>query len=304
MSRRMISEDEQLAQLDIDPDSFLTFQLHRPAQGSASSDASKCTMTLRHPGGTNNCFAFKVKTTQPRRYLVRPNQGIIAPNKSETVSILLVAKDKQSLLQSYDRLGASALEHSKDKFLVQSCIVSQDFSDQFMYSNDKNKDLSDALTSMWNNPSNSSNVALQNKKLHVKHVVVDQPNSTTNVPVPTMTTAPHLPISSADSSSLAAEITSLRKKYDELVAFSVSLTAERDVLNNTLEQTKRELNIEKSARTRLEGAASSPPLRKGMSLGTLLAILVACIAAFIMGLKYGVNGENDLSKFPLLAMFL
>jgi len=300
----MISDDEPAAQLEIDPDSFLTFELHRPAQGSASSDASKCTMTLRHPGGTNNCFAFKVKTTQPRRYLVRPNQGIIAPNKSETVSILLVAKDKQSLLQSYDRLGASALEHSKDKFLVQSCIVSQDFSDQFMYSNEKNKDLSDALTSMWNNPSNSSNVALQNKKLHVKHVVVDQPNSAKSAPAPPMSTTSHLPISSADNSSLVAEITSLRKKYDELVAFSVSLTAERDVLNNTLEQTKRELNIEKSARTRLEGAVNSPPSQKGMSLGTLLAILVACIAAFIMGLKYGVNGENDLTKIPLLTKFL
>lgn len=300
----MIAEDEQLGQLEIDPESFLTFELHRPPQGGASSDASKCTMTLRHPGGgNNNCFAFKVKTTQPRRYLVRPNQGIIAPNKSETISILLVAKDKQSLIQSFDRLGPSALEHSKDKFLVQSCIVSQDFSDQFMYSNDKNKDLSDALTSMWNNPSNSSNVALQNKKLHVKHVVVDLPNST-SAPVPSMNTAPHLPISSADNSSLVAEITSLRKKYDELVAFSVSLTAERDVLNNTLEQTKRELNIEKSARTRLEGAASSPTLQKGMSLGTLLAILVACIAAFIMGLKYGVNDENDLMKIPLVSKFL
>jgi len=301
----MVAEDEQLGQLEIDPESFLTFELHRPPQGGASSDASKCTMTLHHPGGgNNNCFAFKVKTTQPRRYLVRPNQGIIAPNKSETVSILLVAKDKQSLIQSFDRLGPSALEHSKDKFLVQSCIVSQDFSDQFMYSNDKNKDLSDALTSMWNNPSNSSNVALQNKKLHVKHVVVDLPNSTTSATVPSINAAPHLPISSADNSSLVAEITSLRKKYDELVAFSVSLTAERDVLNNTLEQTKRELNIEKSARNRLEGAASSPSLQKGMSLGTLLAILVACIAAFIMGLKYGVNDENDLMKIPLVSKFL
>lgn len=303
MSSRRITEMEPSIELEVDPESFLTFELHRPVQGSASSDASKCTMTLRHPGGTNDCFAFKVKTTQPRRYLVRPNQGIIAPHKSETVSILLVAKDKQSLLQSYDRLGASALEHSKDKFLVQSCVVSQDFSDQFMHSNnEKSKDLSDALTSMWNNPSNSSNVALQNKKLHVKHVVIDQPSSSVASPAPVMSTAPHLPITSADNTSLVAEITSLRKKYDELVAFSVSLTAERDVLNNTLEQTKRELNIEKSARTRLEGAATSAPLQKGLSLGTLLAILVACLAAFIMGLKYGSNG--DLTKFPLIDKFL
>lgn len=159
---------------------------------------------------------------------------------------------------------------------------------------------------MWSNPSNTANIALQNKKLHVKHVVVDQPNSSeasTNQ-ISTMSTTPHTAATSADSSSLVAEITSLRKKYDELVAFSVSLTAERDVLNNTLEQTKRELNIEKSARNRLEGSASSPPLQKGIGLGYLLALLVACFAAFIMGLKYGLNEENDLSKIPLLSKFL
>ena len=52
----------------------------------------------------------------------------------------------------------------------------------------------------------------------------------------------------------------------------------------------------------MEGAATSAPLQKGLSLGTLLAILVACLAAFIMGLKYGANG--DLTKFPLIDKFL
>merc|ERR1711920_703829 len=127
--------------------------------------------------------------------------------------------------------------------------VPREFSAQF--SHEKSKELSDALTSMWNNPSNTANMVLLNKKLHVKHVVVESPisakqelfpdptaasNSTSTFPSnlklsPTADT----PISSTDSASLVAEITSLRKKYDELVAFSVNLTAERNVLNNTLE---------------------------------------------------------------------
>merc|ERR1712151_963035 len=51
---------------------------------------------------------------------------------------------------------------------------------------------------------------------------------------------------------LFSEVTNLRKKYDELVAFSVNLTAERDILNNTLEQTKRELNRELAQRSAIE----------------------------------------------------
>ena len=35
------------------------------------------------------------------------------------------------LLQSFDRLGQSALDHSKDKFLVQTCIVDADFAMDF-----------------------------------------------------------------------------------------------------------------------------------------------------------------------------
>ena len=84
-------------------------------------------MTLGHTGKTDFHIAFKVKTTQPRRYLVRPNQGILLLGQSESVTILLVEKDKQVLLQSFDRLGQSALDHSKDMFLVQSTVVKDEF---------------------------------------------------------------------------------------------------------------------------------------------------------------------------------
>ena len=80
---------------------------------------------------THKQYMLQVKTTQPRRYLVRPNQGIVSPNSTETVSILLVDKDRQVLWSTYDRLGQSALDHSKDKFLVQSTAVSNDFASKF-----------------------------------------------------------------------------------------------------------------------------------------------------------------------------
>jgi hypothetical protein len=100
---------------------------------------------------------------------VRPNQGLIAPNSSESISILLVEKDKQALLQSFERLGQSGLDHSKDKFLVQSCTAPASFTAK---ASGESSELYDALTSMWNSvTSGGSTTPIFNKKLHVRHVV-------------------------------------------------------------------------------------------------------------------------------------
>lgn len=281
--------------LKVDPDSTLTFELHRTSSNSAS-EASKCFMTLHHVGSTTDSLAFKVKTTQPRRYLVRPNQGLIEPNQSETISILLVEKDKQSLLQSYDRLGPSALDHSKDKFLVQSCTVSKEFSSTF--STAGSKEVGDALTTMWSQGAASSNATspLLNKKLHVKHVVVAgidaKPREETST-VPDLNPVTPSAVSSNDQQGLMEEVNQLHRKYDELVAFSVNLTNERDILNNTLEQTKRDLNREMAIRASLEVASSnkkSSPTKIGG--WTTIQILVLAFACFFMGLKVGRYSEN------------
>ncbi|KAL9188071.1 hypothetical protein ACHAXT_006449 [Thalassiosira profunda] len=237
--------------LEVSPDSSLQFTITRdpPADGG---EGARCLMTLRHTGLTNQHLAFKVKTTQPRRYLVRPNQGIVAPGSSETVSILLVDKDRQVLWSTYDRLGQSALDHSKDKFLVQSCAVSDEFSSQFRNEprgdgGQYKKELVEALTGMWNSATSGSNVPVFNKKLHVRHVV----DAGASAAAPAAAGAASLPATFQEG-QLHDEVASLRRKYDELVAFSVNLTAERDILNNTLEQTKRDLNRETATRTALE----------------------------------------------------
>jgi MSP (Major sperm protein) domain len=255
-----------------------------------------------------------VKTTQPRRYLVRPNQGLIAPGATEKVAIMLVEKDKNSLLQSYERLGQSALDHAKDKFLVQSCTVPDSFSAKYMDTKNRgneNAALYDALNAMWTTSSGNKN--MENKKLHVRLVVKDggasqggaaksltaaqasmlKPHETSQEDVENMTPP-----------QLFAEISSLRKKYDELVSFSVNLTAERDILNNTLEQTKRELNKEVANRSALEnrgaGAGGGGNLGstkgaagKGNLLTTILTMLIIGAAAFTAGVREAKLGRMD-----------
>jgi hypothetical protein len=257
---------------------------------------------------------FKVKTTQPRRYLVRPNQGLVAPGGSETISILLVEKDKNTLLQSYDRLGQSALDHSKDKFLVQSCVVSDEFSKKYAEEKSKGvnaKELSDALTSVWNTMSSSNANQISNKKLHVKHVVPEAAPTASSAQMPKTHDTPSLDqIENMSQEQMFAEITQLRKKYDELVSFSVNLTAERDILNNTLEQTKRDLNREMAARAKLEnagggGSGSGRSASKGGSLfGTLLPLLIVAIGTFLAGVRLtNTNQVAFLENVPYVHNF-
>lgn len=286
--------------LQINPESELVFTL------SPNEATPRCMMTLRHGGGTDECIAFKVKTTQPRRYLVRPNQGLVVPGTSETISILLVEKDKQVLLQSYERLGQSGLDHSKDKFLVQSCTVDKSFAAK---KSGNQTELYNALTAMWNSvASGGSSAALQNKKLHVRHVVDSSSSaavtSGTGPPsrdTPKLDSTPHSNMVDMSADQISSELSTLRRKYDELVSFSVNLTAERDILSNTLEQTKRDYNREMAARSALEnkqggGSFSKGGLsRKGSGGGSMMSsmmqLLVVGLACFLSGARIGASGN-------------
>ncbi|KAF6735443.1 Vesicle-associated membrane protein-associated protein B [Oryzias melastigma] len=79
------------------------------------TDVVTATLKLTNPTDRNVCF--KVKTTAPRRYCVRPNSGIIDAGTSINVSVMLQPFD-------YD-----PNEKSKHKFMVQSLLVPYDMTD-------------------------------------------------------------------------------------------------------------------------------------------------------------------------------
>ena len=240
---------------------------------------------------------------------MRPNQGLLAPKGSEQISILLVDKDKQTLLQSYERLGQSGLDHSKDKFLVQSCAVGAAFAAK---ADGDVTELYDALTSMWNSVANGgSNAQVYNKKLHVRHVV--QENSASKaappsaVPPTKLDPASNSSLEKMSQEQLVTELTNLRRKYDELVSFSVNLTAERDILSNTLEQTKRDFNREMAARSALEnkqgGGGSGGGRSGGRSfMNMLMQLLVVALSCYLMGVRMGSTGTAK--KYPVISMFV
>ncbi|CAL5069099.1 unnamed protein product [Urochloa decumbens] len=71
-----------------------------------------CSMQLTNR--TDDYIGFKVKTTSPKKYCVRPNSGIVPPRSTSDVIVTMQAQKEEPLDMQ-----------CKDKFLVQSVIVAE-----------------------------------------------------------------------------------------------------------------------------------------------------------------------------------
>ncbi|CAG11786.1 unnamed protein product, partial [Tetraodon nigroviridis] len=88
------------------------------------SDVVTTNLKLSNPTDRNVCF--KVKTTAPRRYCVRPNSGIIDAGTSINVSVSVLSPWTRVMLQPFDY---DPNEKSKHKFMVQSMIAPPEMTD-------------------------------------------------------------------------------------------------------------------------------------------------------------------------------
>jgi hypothetical protein len=68
--------------------------------------------SLRLINSSDSYVAFKVKTTSPKKYCVRPNNGIVLPQSSADVTVTMQAQRE-----------APPDMQCKDKFLVQSVVA-------------------------------------------------------------------------------------------------------------------------------------------------------------------------------------
>jgi len=70
-----------------------------------------CTTKLTLENSSDKYVAFKIKTTAPKSYLVRPSAGVVDPNGNQEVQIIL------------QPLTTAPSEQCQDRFLVQACMV-------------------------------------------------------------------------------------------------------------------------------------------------------------------------------------
>ncbi|RVE61023.1 hypothetical protein OJAV_G00166620 [Oryzias javanicus] len=110
--------------LILDPPSDLKFK-------GPFTDVVTTNLKLKNPSDRRVCF--KVKTTAPRRYCVRPNSGVIDPGATVNISVMLQPFE-------YD-----PNEKSKHKFMVQTIFAPPNVSDMdSLWKESKPDDLMDS----------------------------------------------------------------------------------------------------------------------------------------------------------------
>lgn len=103
MSGKVTHHREQMV-LNVHPQ-----DLSFPGNGLTHTDAQ---INLHNP--INKRVAFKVKTTAPRRYCVRPNSGIIDPDSTTSIQVLFQPGDANSVN-----------EIPRHKFLIQAIVLKE-----------------------------------------------------------------------------------------------------------------------------------------------------------------------------------
>ncbi|XP_028762651.1 vesicle-associated protein 2-1 [Neltuma alba] len=84
---------------------------------------------IKVSNSTEHHVAFKVKTTSPKKYFVRPNTGIVRPQDSCIIRVTLQAQNEYP-----------TDEQRKDKFLLQSTVVNPNAKVDELSSDTFNKD--------------------------------------------------------------------------------------------------------------------------------------------------------------------
>ncbi|POM80179.1 Hypothetical protein PHPALM_2019 [Phytophthora palmivora] len=190
--------------------------------------APQAVLTIRNVADDRQ-IAFKVKTTRLQHFTRAVNPGLLVPNGSASIMVILQQKDCDELL----RLDPAERQLANDKFLVQSIYVDDSFYE--LVKTKSTKEMADELTNMW---ARTDKRALSNKKLRCRFV---QDNEEQLAAQPSVLfldllqddkPAPKVAENREGGKEAIQEVAALRKKYDEL-------TAQRDVLMSDLDKTRQ-----------------------------------------------------------------
>uniref|UniRef100_A0A5B7AS93 Putative vesicle-associated protein 1-1-like n=1 Tax=Davidia involucrata TaxID=16924 RepID=A0A5B7AS93_DAVIN len=198
---------------------------------------------------TDNHVAFKVKTTNPKKYCVRPNSGIVLPRSTCNVIVTMQAQKE-----------APPDMQCKDRFLVQSVVVRAGTT------------LKDINAEVFNKGAGNH---VEEYKLRVVYVSPPKPPS----PVPEESEEVSSPrASESENGNLnASEFAAVSREYVELQDISaearaliLKLTEEKNYTIQQNDKLRQELELLSRGRTKISGGI---PLLYGV-LVALLGILL------------------------------
>ncbi|KAK7878030.1 hypothetical protein WMY93_031311 [Mugilogobius chulae] len=222
----------------LDPPSDLRFK-------GPFTDVVTTTLKLSNPSEKKVCF--KVKTTAPRRYCVRPNSGVIEAGGSVNISVMLQPFD-------YD-----PNEKNKHKFMVQTIFAPANITDMdLLWKEAKPDDLMDSkLRCVFEMPS-------ENDKVNDIETIKASPmvNSAKSAE----------PVSASGDDG---EVKKVQEKYKRL-------QQENSKLNEEIRQLKEDnLRMRKPMRTDHMTSNSSGLLAREASVTSLPSLCVVIAAIFI-----------------------
>lgn len=289
----------------LEPNKTLTFEWKSSSKEDLQNDPPKAELIAKNNSG--DVMAFKVKTTAPKRFVVRPPQGHIMPESTQRITLTMVPKEA-SLLQTKYQSGQE--EEAKDKFLVQTATLSADFYKEHLEARDKSlndpvseeekktikEEQTKIISEMWTEKPKSE---ITSSRLTTKFVYGSVSDSFPPSPVapsvdPNTNAAPSAPVPGSPE-GLFTELSALRKKYDDLVAYSVDVTADRDRLNGMVQKLKADVKRnDQTTRTVLatnpdgspaqtEANASSEKVEATGGGFSMVQVLVMAVVAFIVG---------------------
>lgn len=281
--------------VSLNPPTTLVFNLERGKQPKA---------VLKVTNVSSSKIVFKVKTTQPTWYYVRPNQQMLPAGKTEDVKILLVETECDRFL---DQAAANKEEKlDKHRFLVQSKIIGENDYTRILTIPVEQR--SDEFSKLWEGSKDDrKNIKLKVDFKYPDATAASTPSSGKSTTMPPVSENVRSKLSvdnpsntpsangTGDESSMGnnlAELQALRKKYDAVVEYTVHLTAERDAIVSQLDTSQRELAKEKNGKRKDSGKLDSKSEsgqggdRKTVEKGfSLFVVLFTALVCFLIG-KY------------------
>jgi hypothetical protein len=119
-----------------EPSEHLTFQLYKGVQARS---------TLKITNTSNSKIAFRIRTTNAERYIVRPNQGMIALGQAFLVNVIMRENSVTELGSGHEE---NIVFQIQDRFLIQTAGVTDGFFEQVL-AKPSACDKSTALALMW-----------------------------------------------------------------------------------------------------------------------------------------------------------
>lgn len=268
--------------LSLSPDKELSFK--KPFTATSKQPIT-ITNSLSEP------VAFKIKTTAPKQYCVRPNSGRLGAGESCTITVLLQAMKEDPPPDFV----------CKDKFLVQAIKVEKEFLDQ------DQETATSRLAFLWSNAESSKKSgivdAIFEKKLKVVFEdespapvsVVELPVSNTNLPIPNDRPSSFMTINDDSLKSVInhkeKELTDAQMKIKSLTAALEQVKLENDRLNQGLKLRKPQVESPKdsknNSRSRMDLKIIPSPLLESTYLVPvewmiLLFVILALIIVLLL----------------------